>query len=238
MVKKILIMKTGSTLPSLLAKNEDFEDWFINGSGQEASKFTVCSIHLQEQLPALREISAIIITGSPAYLTDLEPWNETGADYIRMAHASDIPMLGVCYGHQLIAWAFGGKVGFHPQGREIGTVAIRKTADSDSDRLFRQLPREFCAQASHLQSVIDLPVEAVLLAANDFDPNHAFRLGKSTWSVQFHPEFTAAVTAAYIEERSVQIRSEGLDPEALQQNLQATPESAGLLKQFVELVSV
>lgn len=236
MAKKILVMKTGSTLPSLLAKDEDFEDWFIDGSGRKVSDFTVCAIHLNEQLPALSKISGIIITGSPAFLTDLEPWNEIGADYIRLAHASNIPMLGVCYGHQLIAWAFGGTVDFHPQGREIGTVAIRKTADSDSDSLFRQLPREFSAQVSHLQSVIDLPTEAVLLAASDFDPNHAFRLGDSTWGVQFHPEFTAAVTAAYIAERSAQIRAEGLDPDMLQRNLQATPESATLLKQFVELV--
>ena len=67
-------MKTCSTLPSLLRTGEDFEDWFSDGCGLDANEFIVCSIQLQEQLPTLAVIRGIVITDSPAFVTDLAPW--------------------------------------------------------------------------------------------------------------------------------------------------------------------
>lgn len=235
MSNKILIIKTGSTVPSLLAKGEDFEDWFIAASGQSASEFLCCSIHLGEQLPELSNVDGIIITGSPAYLTDLAPWNYIAADYLREAHKLEIPILGICYGHQLLAWAFEGEVGFHPEGREIGSVAINLTAAAESDPLLGGLESGFMAQVSHQQSVLQLPSAAVLLAVNSFEPNHGFRLGESTWGLQFHPEFSAEVMRTYINERQSAITSEGLDSDALLDQVRSTPESEALIQRFVRL---
>lgn len=236
MSNKILIIKTGNTLPSLQAEAEDFEDWFISGSGLDASRFICCAVDKGEALPAIDDVVAAIVTGSPAYVTDLAPWNEIAAEYLRVLHAQQKPILGVCYGHQLLAWAFGGEVGFHPNGREIGTVDIALTEAAASDVLFAKMPREFSAQASHLQSVLSLPNEAVLLAKNSFDAHHAFRLGSSTWGVQFHPEFSARVMSSYIRERSGDIAKEGLNVEDLLARVSATPVSAGLLQLFVALL--
>ncbi|MCH7817130.1 MAG: glutamine amidotransferase [Proteobacteria bacterium] len=236
MAKQFLIIKTGTTIPSLLANTEDFEDWFILGSGRRRCEFLVCSIHLHQALPRLATIDGIIITGSPAYLTDLESWNYIAADYLRNAHADEIPILGVCYGHQLVAWTFGGSVDFHRGGREIGTVEIKLTASAKSDPLFASLPDKFKAQVSHQQTVTQLPEEAVLLAENNFERHHAFRLGLSTWGVQFHPEFSDAVTRAYISERRVALTAEGLDPDRLLRDTVPTPEAAGLIRHFVQIV--
>jgi len=232
---KILIIKTGNTIPSLLEQHEDFEDWFIDGSGLDSSHFLCCAVDRGEALPAIEDIVGAIVTGSPAYLTDLAPWNEIAADYLRILHAQQKPILGVCYGHQLLAWAFGGEVGFHPRGREIGTVNLELTQEATVDALFAEMPMQFSAQASHLQSVLSLPKEAVLLAKNSFDAHHAFRLGSSTWGVQFHPEFSAQVMSAYLCERSEDITGEGLNVEELLASVRATPISAGLLKQFAAL---
>ncbi|GJM13013.1 MAG: GMP synthase [Pseudohongiella sp.] len=238
MSKKILIIKTGTTIESLLARQEDFEDWFIRGTGLEADNFICCAVDEGEPLPVFDAVAAAIVTGSPAYVTDLAPWNEIAADYLRALHAQQKPILGVCYGHQLLAWAFGGEVGFHSFGREIGTVDIELSAEAAKDALFVDVPRVFKAQASHLQSVLALPDEAVLLAKNSFEPNHAFRLGASTWGVQFHPEFSAPIMSAYIRERSDAINEEGLDAESLLNRVSDTPISAGLLRQFAGLIDI
>jgi len=234
---KILIIKTGNTIPSLLAEKEDFEDWFIRGTGLDANRFIHCAVDKGQALPSIDEVAATIVTGSPAFVTDLAPWNEVTAVFLRALHEQAKPILGVCYGHQLLAWAFGGEVGFHPKGREIGTVDIELTSAAESDALFDQMPASFVAQASHLQSVLTLPPEAILLAKNSFEANHSFRLGLSTWGVQFHPEFNADVMRAYIRERRNDISAEGLDVEALLAGVQATPESASILQKFVSLLT-
>ncbi len=236
MSEKILIIKTGTTIDGLLDEGEDFEDWFVRGCGPDPSRFICSAVDKGEPLPASEGIAAAIVTGSPAFLTDLAPWNELAADYLRLLHSQEKPILGVCYGHQLLAWAFGGEVGFHPGGREIGTVDISLTQRSEDDLLFANSPREFRAQASHLQTVIKLPDEAILLAKNDFEAHHGFRLGRTTWGVQFHPEFGAHVMRSYIRERKSEIAEEGMDAQDLLLDVEDTPVSAALLQRFVEIV--
>ncbi|MCY4264791.1 MAG: glutamine amidotransferase [Gammaproteobacteria bacterium] len=236
----ILIIKTGSTIASIKACGIDFEDWFIKGMKLIPSQVIVCNAHLGEPLPCLDTVDGIIITGSPAYVTDLADWNFVVADFCRKAANECIPILGVCYGHQLLAWAYGGVVDFTTAGREIGTVSIRLTAAAGNDALFCGLPeayRELQVQVSHSQSVMALPPGACRLADNEHDPNQAFRIGEWIWGIQFHPEFSAEVTRAYIKERMKEITGEGLDPILLLRKVVATPTSASLLHQFVEIVT-
>ena len=235
---RVLIIKTGTTVSSIKARGEDFEDWFADGMNLKSSEVLVRNGHLDEPLPAPGSIDGVIITGSPAYVTDLAEWNFVLAGYCRTTIAHGIPVLGVCYGHQLLAWAFGGRVGFTPGGREIGTVSLRLEEAAGSDPLFSALPpgmQELKVQVSHLQSVLELPPQATRLAGNAHDSNQAFRIGANCWGIQFHPEFTAEITRAYINERSGEIRAEGLNPEALLGCLAATPEAASLLGRFVEI---
>ena len=236
MSNKVLIIKTGNTIPSLRAENEDFEDWFIRGTGLDSNRFVCCAVDKGESLPVIDDVAAAIVTGSPAHVTDLAPWNEIAAVYLRLLHEQQNPILGVCYGHQLLAWAFGGVVGFHPKGREIGTIDVELTREAASDLLFDKMPKKFSAQASHQQSVLSLPDEAVLLAKNSFDAHHAFRLGSSTWGVQFHPEFSAHVMSSYIRERRNDIAKEGLNVEELLARVEATPVPVSLLQHFSELI--
>ena len=232
----ILVIKTGSTIQSLQKKGVDFEDWFTTGMGLSVSSVSVCDPTQGEALPDIDSVSGIIVTGSPAYVTDEADWNFVVADYCRSAIKHKKPVLGVCYGHQLLAWAFAGRVGFNPSGREIGSTEVQLTQAAETDRLFSGLPSRLVVQVSHLQSVLQLPAKAVLLASNKMDANHAFRLGELTWGVQFHPEFTAEITEAYIVERADAIRQEGIDTDLLLAELRDSSISTELLLRFVKIV--
>lgn len=228
----VVILKTGETLPSLRAQGEDFEDWIRAGLGLDAQAVPVVSVHLGQALPALTTVAGIVITGSPAMLTDAAPWNETAAAWLREALAGAVPMLGICYGHQLLAHACGGRVDYHPAGREIGTVAVTLTAAAQEDALLRALPDCFPAHTTHSQSVVQLPASAILLASSAHDAHQAFRVGERAWGVQFHPEFTSDVMRRYVQERRAILREEGLDVERLLQGVVDTPAANGLLRRF------
>ncbi len=104
---------------------------------------------------------------------DRVPWSEVLAAWVAEAVPMGIPVLGVCYGHQLLAHALGGEVDYHPAGPEVGTVPVRLTPAARTDPLFARLPETFYAHATHAQSVLRLPAAAVHLAGNDYEPHHA-----------------------------------------------------------------
>jgi GMP synthase (glutamine-hydrolysing) len=146
------------------------------------------------------------------------------------------PLLGICYGHQLLARAAGGQVGFHPSGKEIGTVQIRLLPDSADDALFMTVPQSFRAHVTHSQTVLRLPSEAVRLAANGHEPNHAFRIGDSAWGVQFHPEYDTGIMRSYIMEQSDELTPMCVDIPGLLGSVVETPAAARTLKNFMRIV--
>jgi GMP synthase (glutamine-hydrolysing) len=158
------------------------------------------------------------------------------AEWLRSIPAELLPVLGICYGHQLLAHAFGGEVGYHPQGVEIGEVGIELTEEGRKDQLLGCLPSSFPGYVTHAQTVIKLPVGAKLLAKNDFEPHHAFVIRDSMWGVQFHPEFTAAITRAYIDKQKPKLIQAGYDINKLLDNVQERGYGRALLRRFLELV--
>jgi GMP synthase (glutamine-hydrolysing) len=142
----------------------------------------------------------------------------------------------VCYGHQLLAHALGGKVDYHPDGRETGTQAVTLFDSAQDDPLFSQLPKQFPAQLTHKQSVIELPPGAVLLGRSTFEPHQAFRVGKNAWGVQFHPEFNEQIMKAYLEVQYPDLETEGLDANALLSSVQPAPTASQLLRLFADWV--
>ena len=181
-----------------------------------------------QALPAQADIAGVVVTGSHSMVSDREPWSEAAAAWLRDAVAAEVPVLGICYGHQLLAHALGGEVGYHPQGIELGTVPVSLHDAAQDDPLFAGLPTQFDAQAAHRQSVRRLPEGATLLAGNHFEPHHAFRFGTRAWGVQFHPEFGEAATRAY------QMTLNGDAPEGA---VRPTDVAASVLPRFARIVN-
>ncbi|GAK58690.1 glutamine amidotransferase class-I [Candidatus Vecturithrix granuli] len=232
----LLLLKTGSTFPELVSQKGDFEDWILQGMGLTRRDVSIVDVTQQEPFPAYDTLSGIVITGSHDMVTDGHAWNERTARWLRRAIEGRIPILGICYGHQLLAYACGGEVADNPHGREFGTVDIQLTTEAKDDLLFGNLSNPFPAHVCHTQSVLRLPPEARLLASSAMDAHQAIVIGECAWGVQFHPEFDVEATQAYIHACAQVLRAQGTEPEQLRQQCRATPQSSALLKRFYDIV--
>lgn len=237
-MKPILIIKTGNTVQTAYAKVGDFEKWFIESMQGEPDNFIVVEVFKGEKLPAVDEISGAAITGSPAMVTDRLDWSEYTAEWLRQAIKTQLPIIGICYGHQLLAHALGGRVDYHPQGREIGTTLVTPLIDnieSNEDRLFSEIKESFSVHVSHMQTVVELPIDAIVLASNHFEPHHAVKFSDFCWGLQFHPEFEEVAMLSYIEERQEDLKSEGMDIESLLSGVKPTLVARNILNDFYKL---
>ena len=234
MTQKILLLKTGTTYTDIRRQFGDFDAWFTRALHH--SDIEVVDAVTESVSPDWLAYDGIIITGSPAMVTEREPWSERLADWLAGHAHGRMPILGVCYGHQLLAHALGGTVDWHPRGREIGTVEIELTPSGKKDTLLEVLPQTFLGHVTHAQSVTRLPPAATLLASNDFEPHHGFRVGESTWGVQFHPEFNPAIMQAYLTQSQTTLAREGRDVDALMEQVTEADANGGLLRRFVTLL--
>lgn len=141
----------------------------------------------------------IIISGSRySVIRDGDaPWLSDLIRFVNLVHNS-IPLLGVCFGHQVLAEALGGKVALHSNGRAMGTVRIDLNRTM-SDPLFAGFGEKIAVNVSHQDVVIELPKGAVPLAENAHGL-YAFRAGES-WGVQFHPEMTGEIVKSLAQSR-------------------------------------
>ncbi len=236
-MRPLLVVKTGSKLPSLFERSGDYEDWIRQGLDLQPEAVTVVRVYESETLPPPQGLAGIVVTGSSAMVSEREAWSERTAAWLATAVRAETPVLGICYGHQLLAHGLGGRVGMNPRGREIGSIDVEIVDAAHEDALFRGFEGPLRVQATHVESVLEIPPGARLLGSSAGDPHHAFAVGATAWGVQFHPEFDAATVRHYIEARRQMIRDEGLDPDALKRGTRDTPDGGAILRRFAELLS-
>ena len=235
-MKTLYILKTGTTFATTARVHGDFGDWMVKGMGNPPCPIDILDVEHGNALPPLTDCAGLAITGSHAMVTDNLPWSLRLEDWLRQALAATIPVLGVCYGHQLLARAAGGQVGYHPAGKEIGTVAIELLPAAAHDRLCQSLPAAFPAHATHAQSVLQLPPGAIPLATSHHEAHHAYRLGDLAWGVQFHPEFDVAIMTDYIKAQRQELEAAGVSLASVLASVAATPVAASILKRFADIV--
>ena len=132
-----------------------------------------------------------LITGSRDSVYDPLPWIEDLCAFVRRLHAAQRPLVGICFGHQLVADALGGRTAPADGGWAVGVHESRITASAeDAPRWLSSLPERFSLLSSHKDQVLELPPEARRLATNDFCPNAGFTVGEHLLCLQGHPEFS------------------------------------------------
>lgn len=232
-MKPLLIVQTGHAPDTLRARFGDFDHWFRLGLRLPTPRLRSIDVQAGEALPPPRMCCGAIITGSAAMVTERARWSESTAAWIRSAMDADLPLFGVCYGHQLMAHALGGRVDVLPGGREIGDRCVNLTGAEHP--LLAGLPSTWPAHHTHVQAVLDLPSGATVLATSVRDPHQALGYSPRAMSTQFHPEFSVDIMRAYIHRRRDVLHAEGFDVAALLRGLGPAPKARSLLRRFAQL---
>lgn len=235
-MQKLIILKAGSKLPSLADTRGDFEEWILEPMAVHKGQCEVISINPTARLPQVATVAGVVITGSSAMATDGSDWIEQTAQWLNAVLEKGKPVLGICFGHQLLAHALGGRVADNPAGIEVGTVITNLHTAAADDPLFQSLPGALPVQVSHKQAVLSLPGQAIRLASSDMDNNHAFRYGERAWGVQFHPEFSRDIVQAYIKYYADALSTQGVDYHSLCETRQETQLSQHILSRFARIV--
>jgi GMP synthase (glutamine-hydrolysing) len=229
----LVVLRAGDAVPSVAERRGEFFRWIREGVGDAWSRGW-SEVDIRDPnatLPDPRSASGFIVTGSASSVTERAAWMIRAEGWLREATLLDTPILGICFGHQLLAQALGGKVTKNPRGREIGTVRVRIEEDAKEDPLFANLPREIHANATHVDVVVEPPKHAQLLATTPLDAVAAYRVRRA-WGVQFHPEIDAELMRGYLSARRDIIVEEGLPYDDMFETVRDAPHALGLLRTF------
>jgi GMP synthase (glutamine-hydrolysing) len=146
----------------------------------------------------LSEFDGVVSLGAFASVCDEEtiPWIRTEIELLENALAQQVPVLGVCFGAQILARAAGGRV-FAAPAPEMGWLDIATTEDARIDPVIGALGDSWSALDFHFDT-FELPPEAIMLGSTPQFPQ-AYRIGSCAWGIQFHIEATAEILDEWME---------------------------------------
>lgn len=234
---KLIVLRAGDAAPSVAVRRGEFSSWIRREVGDAWSgDWGEHDVRLDAPLPGPSDADGFIFTGSSSSVTERSPWMLRAEELIRGIASAGTPLFGICFGHQIIGQALGGRVAKNGRGREIGTVDVRVVAHEPRDPVFDGIGDRFRANHAHVDSVVELPPGARLLAETDLEPYAAFSVGATIKCVQFHPEFDGDTMRGYVEARAEAIESEGLCSRSILERVTDAPDGASTLRSFARLV--
>ena len=181
------ILQVDSVLPQFQPEHGDYPEMF--GKLLRAAKpdvvLTTFDV-VKGELPAPEACAGYLITGSRQSVYDDLPWIGPLVEFLSELRERHIKVAGICFGHQLIAHFFGGRVGPASGGWAVGVHA----SDLVTQPAWMQPAKnELSLLSSHKDQVLELPADAELYASNSFCPYAGFLVSDHTMTIQGHPEF-------------------------------------------------
>lgn len=194
---KLGILETGAPPRTLAPRFGDYPAMFRRLLGEGAYDYTTFKVAEGELPTSPQACDAYLVTGAAAGVYDPLPWIGELKDFLRAAKGR-APLVGVCFGHQVMAEAFGGRVIKSPKGWGVGLQAY----DVRGREPWMDAADPIRVAGSHQDQVVELPPQAEVLAGSEFSPFGmlAYR-DQPAISIQLHPEFEPAYATALIEAR-------------------------------------
>ena len=220
---KIGILKCDSTREHFRKEHGDYQDWYksLFQSVEPSLEFETYEVILGEYPKKLQENDVYLISGSRFGANDGEKWIDDLEIFVLELQHQKHPLIGICFGHQMIAKALGGKTELASQGWGVGVQIYQKIL---TEPWMEPDLEQFSILSFHKDQVTKLPEGAVLIAENDFCPYSAYYIGEWLISFQGHPELTKDYVRALLHHRENILGQEVLESGLKSLELQIQPK--------------
>lgn len=204
--KRLGILQAGRAPAEMLEEFPDYNQAFVDLLGESSFDYHHWAV-LDNQFPdSTKSADAWLITGSRHGAYEDHDWIPPLEDFIRHVYEQGMPMVGICFGHQIIAQALGGKVEKFTGGWSAGRVEYKLDPNifnqsdsgnnSDSDRSSTPL------LAFHQDQVVEAPADATTVGSTDFCQHAALLYKNHVLTLQPHPEFTHEYLTGLLDVRA------------------------------------
>jgi len=185
---KLGILKTDTVRPEFVAEFGEYPDMFqsLLKAADPELEFLVYDVEEGEYPEDIDVVDAYLITGSKSSVYEDKAWIHRLSDFVRELHQRGKPLVGICFGHQIIAQALGGKTVKSEKGWGVGAHTARFSALPDWHD--KQDP-EFSLLVSHQDQVVEPAPGTTVLAGSEFCENAVCQVGEHILTFQAHPEF-------------------------------------------------
>lgn len=211
---------------------DDVSQWIVDAFQTPSEFFRVWRVQ-HEIDPPPGPFDGIVLSGSPSSVYDRDPWILRLSDKIREWVRNGTPLLGICFGHQLICQTLGSTVAKNPKGWEVGTCSLEFTEAGKSDPLLKGLSSPFKVMQTHQDIVVETPPGGECLAYSPKCAVQAVRLGDRIRTIQFHPEYTVDHMRFLIGPRRGRLAANGVDVDSILRGLEPLPQVQIVLSNFL-----
>ena len=224
----IIIVSNGPGLKDVVEKFGHSSEWIPQAINDPSINYQVLKAY-EGDVCNIDNYDGFIITGSKYSVYDDFDWINELKGFIKSIVSHNKPILGICFGHQILAECLGGKVEPNKLGWELGSYSINLTDEGLKHPLFKNIHDRDIVYESHQDIVSVMPEGAIELAYTE-KANQSFSYKNNIFGVQFHPEFSHDVTRALMDIRA----SKGISLDS--NELEKSFNSKNILKNFIKII--